>query len=120
MSIKTDLASIEIIAEVHRSQDLKKTFSKAVVTLHKHVSYFDWVGLYLYEGGEVALVAASDMENEITWECNSELRIPIQDSQERELGKIVVRSRQPICFDVTDVSTLETLAAEISERLSLN
>lgn len=120
MSIKTDLASIEIIAEVHRSQDLRKTFNELVVTLHKHVSYFDWVGLYLYEGEEVALVSASDMKNEITWECNSELRIPIQDSLESKLGEIVVRSRHPICFDITDVSTLETLAAEISERLLLN
>lgn len=120
MSIKTDLASIEIIAEVHQSKDLRKSFQEMVHRLHQQVSYFDWVGLYLQEGGELSLEAASDMENHLSWECNAELRIPIEDPNQEELGKLVVRSKQPVCFDITDISTLKTLAAEISQRLSVN
>jgi putative methionine-R-sulfoxide reductase with GAF domain len=120
MSIKTDLASIEIIADVYQSQDLRKTFADLVHTLHNQVSYFDWVGLYLHQGEDLVLEASSNIEDDLAWESNSELRIPIEDSLEQELGKIVVRSRQPICFDITDVSTLKTLASEISRRLALN
>lgn len=120
MSIKTDLASLEIIAAVHKSQDLRQTFFEMVHRLQKQVSYFDWVGLYLQHGEEVLLEAASNMEDQLTWECNAEIRIPIKNNLEETIGKIVVKSRQPICFDVTDISTLQTVAEEISKKLYLN
>lgn len=121
MSIQTDLASLEIIAKVYRSQDVRESFQQLVTTLHNEVPYFDWVGIYLIEGEEMNLTAASNFDDLLTWDTNSELRIPIQDPLAQEdIGKIVVRSRQHICFDVTDVSTLETLATEISSRLTLN
>ena len=60
------------------------------------------------------------MHNHLTWEYNSQLRIPIKNNLGEEMGEIVVKSRQPICFDVTDVSTLETVAEEISQKLFLN
>ncbi len=119
MSIKTDVASLEVLAKVYQSRNLKQTFSELVKTLHTQVSYFDWVGVYLNEGNHTVLQAATDMENNLNWEANSELKIPIQHTN-RELGKIVVKSKQPVCFDLTDVSTLQTLAAEISERMSVN
>ncbi|WP_025028808.1 hypothetical protein [Caldalkalibacillus mannanilyticus] len=120
MSIHTDLASIKMIAQVLTSQDLKKTFAELVTHLQSNVQYFDWVGLYLTQGDELVLEAASDLEENLMWETNAELRIPISDLNSMELGKIVVRSHQPICFDMTDVTTLEKLAKEISARLSMN
>lgn len=120
MSINTDLASIEIIAAVHKSQDLRQTFFEMVHRLHEKVSYFDWVGVYLAHGDEMVLEAATNMENELTWEHNSQLRIPIKNSVGETVGQIVVKSRHPICFDLTDISTLETVAAEISRKLFLN
>jgi|GEM_PF-5109665 len=120
MSIYTDIASIKIIAEVVTSQNLKKTLSNVVEHLHEKVQYFDWVGLYLKQGDELVLEASSDLEENLNWETNAELRIPLIDQHQKDLGKIVVRSKQPICFDITDVSTLETLAKEIGNRLTIN
>jgi putative methionine-R-sulfoxide reductase with GAF domain len=120
MSINTDLASIEIIASLYRGQDLREAYLELVHKLQEKVTYFDWVGLYLKQGEEMVLEAASDMGDPLTWECNSELRIPIKDTKELELGKIVVRSQQPICFDITDVSTLRSVAEVLSQKLSLN
>ena len=120
MSINTDIASLKIIAAFYQSQNLKQTYQELVHNLQTHVAYFDWVGLYIKYGEEMILEAASNMEHEFTWETNAELRIPIENKLEKEIGKIVVRSRQPICFDMTDVSTLKTLAAEISQRLTMN
>ncbi len=119
MSIYTDLASLKIIASVHQNQSLEHVFEDMVHKLQHQVAYFDWVGIYLMEGDTLKLKAASCLENELSWECNSELRIPIK-SRRMEIGKLVVRSRQPICFDVTDVSTLKTLAKEISTKLQVN
>lgn len=120
MSIHTDLASIQIIAAVHKSQDLRQTFFEMVHKLQEKVAYFHWVGVYLKQGNEVFLEAATDMHNDLTWEYNSQLRIPIRNNLGEDVGEIVVKSRQPICFDVTDISTLETVAAEISQKLFLN
>lgn len=120
MSIKTDVASLEVLAKVHQSENLIETFEDMVHTLQTKVSYFDWVGIYMLEGDESILKAASDMKSDMDWEANSELRIPIETATEQPLGKIVVKSRQLICFDQTDITTLQTLAAEISKRLSVN
>lgn len=117
MSIKTDIASLEILAQVYQGQNLKQTFESMVTTLQQQVSYFDWVGLYLNQGEELVLEAASCFDNTLTWESNSELRIPIHNHADHELGKLVIRSKQPLCFDITDLSTLKKLAAEISSKL---
>lgn len=116
MSIQTDLASIEILAGFYQESDLKTTFTKVVQKLQEQVPYFDWVGLYIQNGSEIRLEAASDFYKQLEWEANAELRIPIVCDQ-GDLGRIVVRSKQPLCFDVTDVSTLEKLASEISKRI---
>lgn len=116
MSIETDLASLEILAGVYKESDLRTTFAKVVQKLQEQVPYFDWVGVYIQNGSDIQLEAASDYHQLLEWEANAELRIPIV-CDHGELGRLVVRSKQPLCFDVTDVSTLETLAAEISKRM---
>lgn len=125
MSIKTDLASLEILAKVYQNDNLKHTFEEVVRTLPETVSYIDWVGIYLHRGNELQLEAATSDETDYSWETNSELKISIgnkigKDSMNKEIGKIVVRSKQPICFDITDLSTLEILAGEISQRIHTN
>lgn len=119
MSIKTDIASLEILAQVYQETDSKAALQNMVSKLQQQVDYFDWVGLYLHQGEEMVLEAASCLQDTLTWESNSELRIPIQGHQ-KELGKLVVRSKQPLCFDVTDLSTLKKLAAEISHKLFMH
>ncbi|GGK27979.1 hypothetical protein GCM10010965_21040 [Caldalkalibacillus thermarum] len=121
MSVETDVASLGAIAKVIRNRDLNQTFTEVARTLQEKVPYIDWVGIYLNQGNATELVAASDQANQLEWEANAELRIPIEDpAQQQELGKIVVKSREPLCFDVTDVSTLKILADELSQRLSLH
>ncbi|MDQ0340060.1 putative methionine-R-sulfoxide reductase with GAF domain [Caldalkalibacillus uzonensis] len=121
MSIRTDVASLAALAKVLRNRNLNQSFADVVRTLQKQVPYFDWVGVYLRQGNASELVAASDQDKQLEWEANAELRIPIEDQvQQQELGKIVVKSRDPLCFDMTDVSTLQTLAHELSQRLSLH
>ncbi|GAA0370891.1 GAF domain-containing protein [Bacillus horti] len=119
MSIKTDIASLEILAQVYQTTDMKETLQCLVRTLHEQVSYFDWVGLYLNKGEQMVLEAASCTKDTLAWESNAELRIPIhkQEQEDMELGKLVVRSKQPICFDVTDLSTLKKLTSELGSKL---
>lgn len=120
MSIKTDVASLEILAKVYQSQELKQTLHDLVHTLEDQVSYIDWAGIYLIEGNQSKLVVATDLYDQLTWEANAELKIPIENENKTELGRIVIKSRQLICFDVTDITTLQTLAREISCRMFSN
>ncbi len=115
MSISTDVASLHIMADVFMKKDSKSVFEKTVKSLVDEVSYIDWVGIYLMdEDGIPQLTVASDRDNDLSWECNGELKFPITSSTQ-QVGVLVVRSRQAICFDVTDVSTLETIADAIGQ-----
>ena len=115
MSIATDVASIHIMAEVLKKQNSQQVFEKTVQSLVDEVSYIDWVGIYLTaEDGRLHLAVASD-EDDLSWEFNGELKFPLTNSMENQIGIMVVRSRQAICFDVTDVSTLETIACAIGQ-----
>jgi putative methionine-R-sulfoxide reductase with GAF domain len=120
MSIATDIASLEVLAKLLKKKELNHVFTDIVKTLNQQVPYFDWVGIYLHEGQSTQLVAASDFQHSLEWEANAELTIPLEHSLQGEMGKIVVKSRDPLCFDMTDVSTLETLAKELSERLCIH
>ncbi|WP_332691504.1 GAF domain-containing protein [Halalkalibacter lacteus] len=120
MSIPTDVASLQIMAHVYKRESLQSVFNKTVESLVEQVLYIDWVGIYMYENLDHKLVAASSFEDDIKWECNGELKFPITNSMKEEIGMMVVRSRQPIAFDVTDVSTLETIAAAIGQESFAN
>jgi putative methionine-R-sulfoxide reductase with GAF domain len=116
LSISTDVASIQIMAEVFKKKSTQSVFEKTVKSLVEEVSYIDWVGVYLVsEDGSLQLEVASDEENDLGWECNGELKFPITNSSSQQIGIIVVRSKQAICFDVTDVATLETIAQAIGQ-----
>lgn len=116
MSIATDVASLQIMAHVFKKKSAQSVFEKTVESLVQNVSYIDWAGIYLFEHPEVKLVAASDFENDLKWECNGELKFPIANSMEKQIGTLVVRSREAVAFDVTDVSTLETIALAIGQE----
>ncbi|WP_088103183.1 GAF domain-containing protein [Halalkalibacter urbisdiaboli] len=120
MSIPTDVASLQIMAHVYKKESLQSIFNKTVESLVSTVPYIDWAGIYMYENLDHKLVAASDLEDDLRWECNGELKFPIKSSSEKEIGMLIVRSRQPIAFDVTDVSTLETIAEAIGQESFAN
>lgn len=103
------------MAHIYQRKSLHSIFRKTVKSLVEHVPYIDWVGIYLYENSNLTLVAASDDENDLMWDCNGELKFPIINSLGEEIGLIVVRSLETIAFDVTDVSTLEEVAKAIGE-----
>lgn len=104
------------MAEVFKKQNCQLVFEKTVNSLVNEVSYIDWVGIYvIQEDGSYQLSAASDEENDLNWECNGELKFPLKNSLNQQTGLMVVRSKQAICFDVTDVSTLETIASAIGQ-----
>ncbi|WP_158738428.1 GAF domain-containing protein [Alteribacillus sp. YIM 98480] len=110
MTISTDLASIHILSSVYQSNNISETFSKTVNTLCEKVDYINWAGIYLHENEETRLHAfADDGEN-----MQSQLAFPIKN-RNKEIGVLVVKSKQWIVFDVTDVSTLETVASELGD-----
>ena len=120
MSIPTDVASLQIMAHVYKKESIQSIFDKTVQSLVAQVPYIDWVGIYLTEETTAKLVAASDFEDDLQWESNGELKFPISDSSEKQIGIMVVRSKQAIAFDVTDVSTLETIAQAIGQQCFAN
>ncbi|OIJ13694.1 GAF domain-containing protein [Anaerobacillus alkalilacustris] len=116
MSISTDVASIQIMAEVYKKNSTQSVFEKTVNSLVQEVPYIDWVGIYLItEDQNLQLVESSDDADDLGWEYNGELKFPITNSMEQQIGLIVVRSKQAIAFDVTDVTTLETIAEAIGQ-----
>ncbi|WP_026690878.1 hypothetical protein [Alteribacter aurantiacus] len=116
MSIATDVASLEIMADIYKKKSLDAILKKTVDTLVENVSYIDWAGVYCVEGEEDArLMAASEEGRDLSWESNAELKFPIKDANENILGVLIVRSKEAICFDVTDVSTLEEIATGLAE-----
>lgn len=117
MSIATDLASLEVLAKILKKKELDQILNECVKTLNKEVPNFDWVGIYLHKGPETHLVAASDLHHHLDGEANAQLSIPLENNSQEQMGKIVIRSKDPFCFDTTDVTTLETLARELSLRL---
>ncbi|WP_096201750.1 GAF domain-containing protein [Bacillus sp. FJAT-45350] len=120
MSIPTDVASLQIMAQVFKKENTQSIFDKTVESLVAEVPYIDWVGIYLLEESDSKLVAASDFDKDLQWECNGELKFPITNSVDEQIGLMVVRSKQPIAFDVTDVSTLETISKAIGEQSFAN
>ncbi|MCK0472459.1 GAF domain-containing protein [Halalkalibacter sp. APA_J-10(15)] len=120
MSIPTDIASLQIMAQVYKKESMQTIFEKTVESLVEQVLYIDWAGIYIYEQLDHKLVAASSFEDDLKWECNGELKFPITNSSDEEIGMLIVRSRQPIAFDVTDVSTLETIATAIGQESFAN
>lgn len=120
MSIATDVASIGILAKILKKKELDHVLNELVHTLNQQVPHFDWVGVYLHEGPNTQLVAASDHHSHLNWEANAELSIPLEGTTQGEMGKIVIKSREPYSFDTTDISTLETLAKALSLRLCIH
>lgn len=115
LSVSTDVASIQIMAEVLKKKNSKTVFEKTVSSLVEEVPYIDWVGIYLHsENHNLKLVTASS-DNDLSWDYNGELKFPITNSFQQQIGLIVVRSKQAIAFDITDVSTLETIAEAIGQ-----
>lgn len=116
MSIATDIVSLQIMAEVYKKKSLNEILEKTVHSLVKEVPYIDWVGIYFFENDSDAyLVACSDAENDLTWESNGELKFPIKSSDGDNLGIMIVKTKEPIAFDITDITTLETIATSIGE-----
>ncbi|WP_059105815.1 hypothetical protein [Shouchella shacheensis] len=120
MSIPTDVASLKIMAHVYKQKETQSVFVKTVESLVDTVPYIDWVGIYVYENVDHKLVAASCFQDDLRWECNSELKFPVTDSSNSEIGMMIVRTRESIAFDVTDVSTLETIATAIGQDCLVN
>ncbi|WP_416148912.1 GAF domain-containing protein [Salipaludibacillus sp. HK11] len=121
MSIATDIASLKIMSDVYKRKELPELLQTTAESLQKEVSYIDWVGIYYFENPEkMSLVAASDLEEDLTWEANGELKFPLKNSSNEAVGILVVRSREAIAFDVTDVATLETIAQSLGEMSLAN
>lgn len=120
MSIATDVASLQIMAHVYKKESLQSIFEKTCESLVSEVPYIDWVGIYIFQEEASTLAAASNFEDDLQWESNGELKFPITNSTNEQIGVMVVRSRQAIAFDVTDVSTLETIAQAIGQESFAN
>ncbi|PYZ96900.1 GAF domain-containing protein [Alteribacter lacisalsi] len=121
MSIATDVASLQIMADIYQKKSSNQILQKTVDCLTEQVTYIDWAGIYHAEPDEEPnLLAASNEETDMSWETNAELKFPIEDAAGSTIGVLVVKSREAICFDVTDVSTLEEIAAGLAEIVFAN
>ncbi len=120
LSIPTDIASLKIMAHVYKKQDTNYVFEKTVESLVETVPYIDWVGIYMYDDLNHTLVAASCFSNDLRWECNGELKFPVKNAASTEIGMMIVRTKESIAFDVTDLSTLETIASAIAYDSQMN
>ncbi|WP_078551609.1 GAF domain-containing protein [Bacillus alkalicellulosilyticus] len=120
MSIPTDVASLQIMAHVYKKESLQSIFEKTVESLVEQVPYIDWAGIYMMENEEKKLVAASDFDDHLEWEANGRLKFPIKNSAGMQIGLLLVKSKQPIAFDMTDISTLETIAEAIGQESMAN
>lgn len=117
MSIATDLASIHILATVYKNQEKKADFLKQTVTaLTQKVDYIDWAEIFLIEEEECLLAVRNSKPGVKKQDLQSKLVFPIQAGN-KKLGYLVVKSRQWIVFDVTDVFTLEKVANELGRHL---
>ncbi len=108
------------MAHVYKKESLQSIFEKTVESLVIQVPYIDWAGIYVYENVNHKLVAASDFDKDLRWDCNGELKFPIKNSSDQEIGMLIVRTLQSIAFDVTDLSTLETIATAIGQESFAN
>nr|WP_184665066.1 GAF domain-containing protein [Texcoconibacillus texcoconensis] len=120
MSIATDIASLQIMADVYKKKQFQEIAETSVNSLVNQVPHIDWAGIFLFDQDQSAeCIASSDEENNLEWTSNAELKFTIEDGTENEIGVLVVRSREAIAFDVTDFKTLETIAKSLGE-ISLN
>ncbi|MFC5713248.1 GAF domain-containing protein [Thalassorhabdus alkalitolerans] len=120
MSIATDVASIHIMAAVYKKDKPAEIFKETVERLVEHVPYIDWCGVYVGENEQWRLMASASEENNNSWEHNGQLSFSLKDLNGKEVGILVVKSKEPIAFDVTDVSTLETVADALSQQITMN
>nr|WP_236785164.1 GAF domain-containing protein [Alteribacter salitolerans] len=104
------------MADIYKKKSLNDILKKTVDCLVENVPYIDWAGVYFVEGeGDARLMASSDEERDLSWESNAELKFPIEDANKNVLGVLIVRSKEAIAFDVTDVATLEEIASGLAE-----
>lgn len=117
MSIATDLASIHVLSSIYRNNISAEACEQTVNTLCDKVEYIDWAGIYFHnEDEKVWSVHASSLPEE-TMTLQSQLTFPIKSREGTEIGTLVVKSRQWIVFDVTDVSTLEKVSNALGAAL---
>ncbi|WP_090774563.1 GAF domain-containing protein [Shouchella lonarensis] len=120
MSIATDIASLKIMADVFQTADTKAIFTKTAHSLVQTVPYIDWIGIYICEGTETKLVAASCFQDDLRKSHMNELTCPIYNCDDQKIGLMIVRTKQVDAFDPTDRTTLETIAAAIGHDVTLS
>ncbi|MGY4690562.1 GAF domain-containing protein [Salibacterium sp. K-3] len=114
MSIATDLATIRILGSFYQSGTSSSPLSQTVESLCRDVDYINWAGVYFHEGEHTVLHAWAGTDSDEAV-MQSQLAFPIHDQNGTETGVLIVKSKQWIVFDVNDVPTLETVAAEIGK-----
>ncbi|SDB81061.1 hypothetical protein SAMN05421737_10116 [Shouchella lonarensis] len=120
LSIATDIASLKIMADVFQTADTKAIFTKTAHSLVQTVPYIDWIGIYICEGTETKLVAASCFQDDLRKSHMNELTCPIYNCDDQKIGLMIVRTKQVDAFDPTDRTTLETIAAAIGHDVTLS
>ncbi|MBM7634807.1 MULTISPECIES: hypothetical protein [Geomicrobium] len=109
MSIATDIAAIKIVAELEKNNKHPRFLEETVHTLVERVNYIHYAALHL---GDDKPIVASDCDED---EYIGSLSFAIGENEDN--GKLVVRTKETVAFDVTDLSTLQTVADRIGARL---
>ncbi|WP_042404069.1 hypothetical protein [Geomicrobium sp. JCM 19037] len=109
MSIATDLAAIKIVADLEKTNDQPKILKNTVDTLVESVQYIHYAALHVSNHQPVI---ASDTDGD---EYIGSLSFTL--GKKEDDGKLVVRTKENIAFDVTDLSTLQTIADRLNTRL---
>ncbi|WP_047152333.1 hypothetical protein [Aneurinibacillus tyrosinisolvens] len=115
MSISTEIASLETLALIHRTDDMEYIYNRLVYNFRR-VSHFDWIGLYILEGSTLKLKASSNDTGPFSLARKSILQVPIK-VEGHLLGKILVMGRPSIHIDESDHIAVEKVTEEIGKKL---
>lgn len=117
MSKAADITTLELIAAVHQATEMNQTTYELLVhRLHEQVTHFEWVGLYLLSDQQYVLEASAGDQTPDSLARKSILQVPIVNSCEEVLGKLMVTS-SAVAFDDSDFTSLEALAFEIGVKI---
>lgn len=116
MSKSTDLASLEILALIHHADSIEDTYPQLIKILNR-IHHFQWVGIYINEGDNPSLKAASDEDMPLSISRQPIMQIPITNNDEEKIGNITIISKLSYPFDPLDYTSLLKVGEEIGKNI---
>ncbi|GEN35965.1 hypothetical protein [Aneurinibacillus danicus] len=117
MATSTAIASLETLVVIHRSSNLDEIYTQ-LISNFKRVPYFDWIGVYIKEGTNMVLKAASNEPEPVSLARLSIIQIPMRVNKEL-IGNITVMTQPSQPIDESDYLALAKTAEELGKKVAL-